>query len=88
MKILVLTLRRKSRADIEGVCNVNSKSKVEDIINKEDISAVLEIEKIFKITTRTTINQTIDVIRFLLVSNETKLKYITVNIDENDGDLN
>jgi len=59
-----LTIRRKSRADIEGVCNINSKSRVEDIVNKEDTSDVVEIEKVFKITTGTTINQTIDVFFF------------------------
>jgi len=67
-----LTIRRKSRADIEGVCNINSKSRVEDIVNKEDTSAVVEIEKVFKITTGTTINQTIDVFSSLPDSDETK----------------
>ena len=67
-----MTIRRKSRADIEGFCNINSKSRVEDIVNKEDTSAVVEIENIFKITTGTTINQTIDVFNSLPDSDETK----------------
>jgi len=45
VKLSVLTIRRKSRADIEGVFNINSKSRIEDIVNKEDTSAVVEIEK-------------------------------------------
>jgi len=83
-----LTIRRKSRADIEGVCNINSKSRVEDIVNKEDTSDVVEIEKVFKITTGTTINQTVDVFSSLPDSNEIKLGYIKVNTDESDGSLN
>ena len=83
-----MTIRRKSRADIEGVCNINSKSRVEDIVNKEDTSAVVEIEKVFKITTGTTINQTIDVFSSLPDSNEIKLGYIKVNTDESDENLN
>ena len=67
-----MTIRRKSRADIEGVYNINSKSRVEDIVNKEDTSDVVEIEKVFKITTGTTINQTIDVFNSLPDSDETK----------------
>ena len=83
-----MTIRRKSRADIEGVCNINSKSRVEDIVNKEDTSAVVEIEKVFKITTGTTINQTVDVFSSLPGSNEIKLGYIKVNTDESDENLN
>ena len=83
-----MTRRRKSRADIEGVCNINSKSRVEDIVNKEDTSAVVEIEKVFKITTGTTINQTVDVFSSLPDSNEIKLGYIKVNTDESDENLN
>jgi len=83
-----LTIRRKSRADIEGVCNINSKSRVEDIVNKEDTSDVVEIEKVFKITTGTTINQTVDVFSSLPDSNEIKLGYIKVNTDESDENLN
>jgi len=45
MKLLVLTIRRKSRADIKGACNINSKSRVEDIINKEDTSAVWKLKR-------------------------------------------
>ena len=67
-----MTIRRKSRADIEGACNINSKSRVEDIVNKEDTSDVVEIEKVFKITTGTTINQTIVVFSSLPDSDETK----------------
>jgi len=83
-----LTIRRKSRADIEGACNINSKSRVEEIVNKEDTSAVVEIEKFLKITTGTTINQTIDVFSSLPDSNEIKLGYIKVNTDESDENLN
>ena len=83
-----MTIRRKSRADIEGVCNINSKSRVEDIVNKEDTSDVVEIEKVFKITTGTTINQTVDVFSSLPDSNEIKLGYIKVNTDESDENLN
>ena len=83
-----MTIRRKSRADIEGVCNINSKSRVEDIVNKEDTSDVVEIEKVFKITTGTTINQTVDVFSSLPDSNEIKLGYIKVNTDECDENLN
>ena len=67
---------------------MNSKSRVEDIVNKEDTSAVVEIERVFKITTGTTINQTIDVFNSLPDSEETKLGYINVNTDERDGKLN
>ena len=83
-----MTIRRKSRADIEGVCNINSKSRVEDIVNKEDTSDVVEIEKVFKITTGTTINQTVDVFSSLPDSNEIKLGYIKVNTDGSDENLN
>ena len=83
-----MTIRRKSSADIEGVCKINSKSRVEGIVNKKNASTVVEIEKDFKITTGTTINQTIDVFNFLLDSDETKLGYIKVNTDESDGSLN
>jgi len=83
-----LTRRRKSRADIEGVCNINSKSRVEDIVNKDDTSAVVEIVKAFKIITGTTINQTIDVLSYLPDSDETKLGYNKVNTDERNGNLN
>ena len=83
-----MTIRRKSRADIEGACNINSKSRVEEIVNKEDTSAVVEIEKFLKITTGTTINQTIDVFSSLPDSNEIKLGYIKVNTDESDENLN
>ena len=68
-----MTIRRKSRADIEGFCNINSKSRVEDIVNKQDTNAVVEIEKVLKITIGTTINQTIDVFSSLPDSDETKL---------------
>ena len=83
-----MTIRRKSRADIEGFCNINSKSRVEDIVNKQDTSAVVEIEKVFKITTGTTINQTIDVFNSLPDSDETKLGYLKVNTDESDENIN
>ena len=83
-----MTIRRKFRTDIEGVCNINSKSRVEDNVNKQDTSDVVEIEKIFKITTRTTINQTIDVFSSLPDSDETKLGYIKVNTDESDENIN
>ena len=83
-----MTIRRKSRADIEGACNINSKSRVEEIVNKEDTSAVVEIEKFLKITTGTTINQTIDVFSSLPDSNEIKLGYIKVNTDESNENLN
>ena len=83
-----MTIRRKSRADIEGFCNINSKSRVEDIVNKEDTSAVVEIENVFKITTGTTINQTIVVFSSLPDYNAIKLGYIKVNADENDEHLN
>jgi len=83
-----LTRRRKSRADIEGVCNINSKSRVEDIVNKDDTSAVVEIVKAFTIITGTTINQTIDVLSYLPDSDETKLGYNKVNTDERNGNLN
>ena len=83
-----MTIRRKSRADIEGVCNINSKSRVEDIVNKEDTSDVVGIEKVFKITTGTTINQTVDVFSSLPDSDETKLGYIKVNTDESNENIN
>ena len=83
-----MTIRRKSRADIEGFCNINSKSRVEDIVNKEDTSAVVEIDKVLKITTGTTINQTIDVFNSLPDSDETKLGYLKVNTDESDENIN
>ena len=75
-----MTIIRKSRTDIEVVCTMNSKSRVEDIVNKEDTSAVVEIERVFKITTGTTINQTIDVFSSLPDSDETKSGDIKVNI--------
>ena len=48
----------------------------------------MEIEKKTKITTGTTINQTIIVLNPLPDSDETKLGYIKVNTDERDGKLN
>ena len=83
-----MTIRRKSSADIEGVCKINSKSRVEGIVNKENASTVVEIEKDFKITAETTINQTIDVFGSLLDSDETKLENFKINTDESDGNLN
>ena len=83
-----MTIRRKSRADIEGACNINSKSRVEGIVNKKNASTVVEIEKDFKITVKTTINQTIDVVSSLPDSDETKLGYNKVNTDERNGNLN
>ena len=44
-----MTIRRKSRADIEGAYNINSKSRVEDIINKEDTSAVWKLKRFLRL---------------------------------------
>ena len=79
--------KKEIRADVEGVCNINSKSRVDEFINKVNTSDVVEIEKNSKITTGTTINRSIDVLNPLPDSDETKLGYIKVNTDERDGKL-
>jgi len=79
--------KKEIRADVEGVCNINSKSRVDEFINKVYTSDVVEIEKNSKITTGTTINRSIDVLNPLPDSDETKLGYIKVNTDERDGKL-
>ena len=83
----------KSRINIKEVSNLNIKSRFAKIVDKEDTSDVVEIEKSSKIPVKENLgaagNQNTDKLSFLPDSiNITQLQDITVNIEKSDENLN
>lgn len=81
------------KTDNQGDSNISFKSRTENIINQEDTSAIVEIEKVSKISTKgdfgTASNQTTNMLSLLLDSIVIpQLRYNKVNTDECDVNLN
>jgi len=81
------------KTDNEGDSNISIKFRTENIIKQEDTSAIVEIEKVSKISTKgdfgTATNQTTNMLSFAIDSVENiQLNYIieTVDSDENLND--
>merc|ERR1712238_643365 len=81
------------KTDNEGDSNISIKSRTENIINQEDTSAIVENEKVAKTSTEkyfgAASNQTTHMLSLLLDSIVIpQLRYIKVNTDECDVNLN